>query len=405
MNRVVANRLVPTGGAINWTLKSRVGKLQPYTEYFYVWVSGTDTSPIGRARTLPHPTSAQPLNLAFSSCQDYRQGYYSAHQHAAGQDLDLYTFLGDYIYAEGRSPADDQVRNDTINANDLRSYRRMYGLYRSDQGLRELHRLHSSVHIWDDHEVENNYSDGKPAPAPLQRSAGYRASFEWLPRTVVAQDRYRIYKQIPLGRTADLFLLDERQYRTVDDSGRPVEILGREQTDWLMAGLRASTATWKIIANQVLIAKMNFGNGEPQDSWGGYPAARAALLGALESEGIDNVVFMTGDSHVYMTNLLASNFDSFRTNPNRRPAAVEYLPGSITSSGTDHPEAEVRAANPWNIQFNGSVHGYAYVRADQSQMTVEYRASDLTRPDGGTVTFERFTQPVGTNRPAREQLA
>ena len=43
----------------------RVGRLQPYTEYFYVWVSGTDVSPVGRARTLPHPTSNQPLNLGF----------------------------------------------------------------------------------------------------------------------------------------------------------------------------------------------------------------------------------------------------------------------------------------------------------------------------------------------------
>ena len=70
------------------------------------------------------------------------------------------------------------------------------------------------LHIWDDHEVANNYSQNLPYATPQQRVAGYRAAFEWLPRIVFPPDRFRLYKRIPYGALADIFLLDTRQYRT-----------------------------------------------------------------------------------------------------------------------------------------------------------------------------------------------
>ena len=99
MRRVVAHTTVPTGRGVNGALKARVGGLKPHTEYYYVWESGTGVSPIGRTRTAPPPGSAQPLLLASSSCQSYGVGYYNAHADAAAlADLDVYMFLGDYIY-------------------------------------------------------------------------------------------------------------------------------------------------------------------------------------------------------------------------------------------------------------------------------------------------------------------
>jgi alkaline phosphatase D len=405
MRKVVSTRVVPTGRAINGTVKARVGKLKPSSEYFYVWESGNDVSDVGRVRTLPHPTSTQPLNIAFSSCQNYAHGFFSPHLHAAAQDLDLYLFLGDYIYAEGRRPQPGDARIEDFDANDLRSYRRKYKLYRSDPALRELHRLHPSVHVWDDHEVENNYTDFRPAPSPLQRSAAYRSAFEWLPRIVDPGDRFRIYRRIPLGRTAEVFLLDERQYRTVDENGQPVRLLGEKQRRWLVNALKTSQATWKIVANSVVIAPMDYGNGESSDNWGGFEQARRTLLAELEAAGVSNVVFASGDAHVYMLNLLASDADSFRTDPSRRPSAVEYVGGSITSPGAQRDEATVQARNPWNRQFNSYYHGYAHMALDGANLVTDYLASDIARPDGGTFPFDRFTQPAGTNSPTRERLA
>ncbi len=397
MRRTAAVRVVPTGRAIDWTLKARVGGLEPSTEYFYLWQSGNDVSPIGRARTLPHPSSRDPVRLAFSSCQHYALGHFSPHADAAAQDLDLCVFLGDYIYAERRRPSALDPRRDARNANDLRSYRAKYRRYRADPALRELHRLHPMVHIWDDHEVENNYTDNRPAPAELQRAAGYRAAFEWLPRASVKRDRFRLYRRIALGRTADLFLLDLRQYRAVDAADRPVRLLGDAQRDWLLRSLRASRARWKIIANQVPIAPMDYGSGRSMDSWGGYDDSRERLLAEIEAAGIDDVVFFTGDAHVFMVNGVASD-------PAAAPSAIEYVCGSVTSPGADRPEPEVRARNPWTRQYNGRDHGYGLAALDDAQLVVEYRRSDITRPDGLTVPFERFTQPAGVNDVGRQPL-
>ena len=397
MRRTAAVRVVPTGRAIDWTLKARVGGLEPSTEYFYLWQSGNDVSPIGRARTLPHPSSRDPVRLAFSSCQHYAHGHFTPHADAAAQDLDLCVFLGDYVYAERRSPSPLDPRRDTRNANDLRSYRAKYRRYRADPALRELHRLHPMVHIWDDHEVENNYTDNRPAPAELQRAAGYRAAFEWLPRASFKRDRFRLYRRIRLGRTADLFLLDLRQYRAVDAADRPVRLLGDAQRDWLLRSLRASRARWKIIANQVPIAPMDYGSGRRMDSWGGYDDSRERLLAEIERAGIDDVVFFTGDAHAFMVNGVASD-------PASVPSAIEYVCGSVTSPGADRPEAEVRARNPWTRQYNARDHGYGLAALDDGRLVVEYRRSDIARPDGLTVPFERFTQPAGVNDVARQPL-
>ena len=406
MRRVVATAVVPTGRGVDGTLKARIGGLKPGKEYWYAWESGNDHSPIGRTRTRPAPDSQRQLSVAFSSCQHYSYGYFTPHTHAAfTEDLDLYVFLGDYVYEKARPATAGEPRLDPVDSTDLRSYRRKYRLYRGDEGLRELHRLHPAVHIWDDHEVLNNYSDGRNTPQPLQRAAAYRAAFEWLPRIVFPDDRFRIYKRIPLNRTADLFLLDERQYRTVDDAGQPVRILGETQMRWLIRGLKASKATWKVIAQQVVVAPMDYGNGERLDSWGGYGDSRTRLLGEIERAGISNVVFLTGDAHVFMVNQLASDPQALVRDPAHRPAAIEYVGGSITSPGTPRVEAEVQTRNPWNRQFNSAEHGYAHMSLDASQLITEYRRSDITHAGGGTIPFERFAQAAGTNSVARESLA
>jgi alkaline phosphatase D len=404
LRRVVATAVVPTGRGVNGALKARIGGLRPSTEYFYLWESGTDVSPVGRTRTAPPASASEPLRLAFSSCQHFGLGFYTAHAHAALQpDLDLYLFLGDYVYERGDAPAAPTVRTDTIAAVDLASYRAKYRLYRSDPGLRELHRLHPTAHVWDDHEVANNYTDNNPPPAAAQRMAAYRAAFEWLPRMTFPRERHRIYKRLSFGRLADVFLLDERQYRTGSGDGLPRSILGEAQMRWLVAALKASPATWKVVAQQVVMASRNR---DPTrgDAWDGYPADRARLLGELERAGVRNVIVLTGDAHVFMANFLASDFVALGDGASAVPAAVEYVGGSVTSRGIDRDEAALQERAPWIRQFNGILHGYAHLDLAPDRLVTEYRTSDFTNPAGATVPFERFTQPTGENRFVRESL-
>ena len=400
MRKVVAHTIVPTGRGVNGTLKARVGGLKPHTEYFYVWESGTGVSPIGRTRTAPPAGAAQPLTLGASSCQNYGGGYFNAHADAAAQPLDLYLFLGDYIY-ESKSRR-DALRGDDIQSVDLATYRAKYALYRSDPGLRELHRLHPVAHVWDDHEVENNYSDNNPAPAPAQRMAGYRAAFEWLPRMSFPKDRNRVYRQLSFGGFADVFMLDERQYRTGDNDGRAKQMLGEAQMRWLIDALKASKATWKFLLNSVVMASIDYEGLHNSDAWDGHAADRARLLGEIERAGVDNVIALTGDAHVFMCNLLSSDFSTFGDGTSRKPAGVEYVTGSVTSQGKEIPEATIQGPSPWNREYNAHDHGYARLAVGPDQLVTDYLSSDVTAPGGPTALIERFTQPAGANSVQRE---
>ena len=182
MRRVVATAVVPTGRGVDHTLKARVGGLKPDTEYYYVWESRSGSSPVGRTRT----RGAEGLGRAAADrvlvLPAVPVGFFTPHTHAAAEELDLYLFLGDYIYEKGRSPLPGDVRTDRTDAVDLASYRLKYALARADPGLQELHRLHPALHVLDDHEVENNYSDNLPrrsrcsaTPATARPRSGSRA--------------------------------------------------------------------------------------------------------------------------------------------------------------------------------------------------------------------------------------
>jgi alkaline phosphatase D len=403
LNHVVATALVPTGRGVNWALKTRIGGLKPHTEYFYAWESANAVSDTGRTRTALPTDSQTAVKIAYSSCQHYNFGYYSAHRHAAAQDFDAYVFLGDYVYERGRVAG--AIRYDHVDAVDLKTYRRKYQIYRKDPGLRELHRLHPIVHIWDDHDVFNNYSRNNPPPSASQRTAGYRAAFEWLPKMTMGSDRFRIYRKWSYGAFVDLFMIDTRQYRTGFGDGQAKHIMPASEMNWLINGLKRSKARWKVVANQVAIVQKPFGSGDSSDSWDGFAADRTQLFGAIEQAGIRDVIFITGDAHVFMCSLLGTDFEAVASDPSRVPAGVEYIGGAVTSPGTIRSESEARANSPWIQEYNGRDKGYAIFAADANDLVTEYRRSDLTSPTGVTVAFERFTQPAGVNRVSREVLA
>jgi phosphodiesterase/alkaline phosphatase D-like protein len=342
--------------------------------------------------------------MAYSSCQNYAAGYFGAHDHAAAQaDLDLYLFLGDYIYERRR--INGETRPDPINAVGLESYRAKYRLYRSDSALQELHRLHPVVHVWDDHEVANNYTDGRVPPAAAQLAAAYRASFEWLPQMVFPRDRYRIYKRLRFGALADVFLLDERQYRAARASGGPRSMLGDVQMKWLLDGLRASRATWKIVAQQVVVGTIYDDDGRTnQDAWDGFADERVQLLGAIEQAGVQNVVFLSGDAHVFMANLLGTDFAAVAAD-RVRPAATEFVGGSVTSLALDRAEADVQRRAPWNRMYDSTLHGYAQLDLAPDRLVVDYLTANTADRRASTGAFARFVQPAWENRFERQAPA
>jgi alkaline phosphatase D len=424
-----------TGFAVHQRVRSRA--LRPGEPYWYRFATRRTNGPVGRFRTALPASSRDPVRIGFFSCQDYESGYYTAHAALAQEaDLDLVVCLGDYVYE--RSFDDAPVRRDTTGANGdgevqtLGEYRDKYALYHTDANLQALRAAHPLMAIWDDHEVEDNYAAGRAGDATLnprvpflqRRANGYRAFFEHMPRIRVAGEADRIYGSLPLGANAELLLLDQRQYRDdqpcgdqfgvpcaeSDDPGRTM--LGAAQKAWFLDALGRSRATWKVVANQLMMMALDVPAGNPlnPDQWDGYVAERREILLSIQRRGIRDVSFVTGDIHTFFAGRVTPDGRQLPGGLLPQPVATEFVGGSITSKGIADTlagengrdavaipgDAAVLANNPHMVYSNQSTKGYAVVEARPGELRVDYRGVRTTQQQASTpFTLASFRVPRG----------
>jgi alkaline phosphatase D len=439
--RVVSRELVRTSNRVAHSVKARVGGLRAHEEYWYRFSTRGSESPVGRFRTAPPPDSREPVRFAFFSCQDYGFGYFNAHALMADEDIDFVVNLGDYIYAEADYTAGDGiggVRTDPVGVSEtLEQYRAKYGVYRSDKRLRRMHSRFPMISIWDDHEVQNNYAGrggprgGLPAEerySRARRAAAYRAYFESMPTFPVKRGTNRIYRSMRFGRSVELILLDQRQYRAnqpcgdaqvgpvCDELNQPRSFLGRQQMDFVKKRLAQSDAAWKVIANQVMVMPTIYPGGDyiGFDSWQGYPGERRELLQHIRRRRIKDVVFVTGDIHTLVSG-------DVRVDPDdRRPVATEFVGCSITSPGLGEggggilPGADpnnpktpqsivdlLRSTNPWAVDADFDHHGYGLVTANQRSLSCTLRRVDtIKRRSWKALPVGRFSYRIARGQPS-----
>jgi alkaline phosphatase D len=144
---------------------------------------------------------------------------------------------------------------------------------------------------------------------------------------------------------ADLIMLDERlagrvaPVKSADDPNIASEerlMLGTEQLTWFKNELSESDAQWKIIGNQVIFSYLNWGFPTFQlnlDSWDGYPYERTEIINHIRNEQVENVVFVTGDTHSsWALEVTEDAFSDYKTNG---AVAVEFGTTSINSGNTN----------------------------------------------------------------------
>jgi alkaline phosphatase D len=349
---VVASGDVVAEPALAHSVHVDASGLEPDTWYWYRFSVGDATSPPGRTRTAPGPgDGGARLRFAFASCQSYQDGYWTAHEHLAQEDIDLVVFLGDYIYED--PPNRTAVRTYRGGAPvDLEGYRRRFGEYKADPALQAAHAHVPWVCTWDDHEVENNYAgagdggEADGAQAARRRAAAYQAYYEHMPVRIPPPDggAVRLYRTIGWGDLARIYVLDGRQYRADQACDRAFDLglgcaalerddrtmLGAEQEAWLAGELAGSHATWNVLAQQTVVTALTLPVGDAEalnlDQWDGYPAARRRLVGMLR--GVDNPVVITGDLHASGVGLVTGDPDD----PGAAPVAPELVGTSISSA-------------------------------------------------------------------------
>lgn len=385
------------------------GGLRPDRWYWYRFHAGGETSRVGRTRTMPaRNAQAAQLRFALVSCQDYGNGYFSAYNDIAQQDLDLVVHVGDYIYeyAAGSGAVRQPVGGETQT---LADYRVRHALYKLDPQLQDAHALFPFLVTWDDHEVEDNYAGliseyGIPADVfAARRDGAYRAYYEHMPLRRSARPTrrgMRLYRALDFGALARIFMLDGRQYRTdqpcnppplglgpscPEDSSPAGTFLGAQQEKFLLNGLKRSRATWNVMAQQVMMLRGDLGAALGSmtpiynlDAWDGYQAQRARLLSFLAERRPSNPIVLTGDIHSAWAADLKRDF----LDPASPTVGSEFVCTSVTS---DFPPAFIpiveanlgpTSANPHIKYFEGAKRGYIRCTVTPDLWQSEYRGMD-----------------------------
>lgn len=421
MTRVVRKGDANAAHAWGHSVHVEVQGLEPNRTYWYEFSAAGETSPRGRTRTAPAghemPDS---FRFAFASCQHYEYGYYNAYRHMVQDDLHAVVHLGDYIY-EGQATRGKPRSHNGGEIVTLEDYRNRYALYRSDRDLQAAHAAFPWIVTWDDHEFDNNYAaeiseePGVQAAAFMRRrAAAYQAYYEHLPlrRSALPHGpRMQLYRNVTYGRLAQFSVLDTRQYRTDQPCGdgnkAPCKevfdphatLLGPVQEKWLCDGLVASPARWNILAQQVMMARVDRVPGDAvawsMDQWAGYDAGRKRLLKFLADHKVANPVVLTGDIHTNWVNDLKVDFDR----EDAATVATEFV-GTSISSGGDGAEKRadtdgVLADNPF-VRFYNAERGYVRCEVTPQQWRTDYRVVPIvSRPESPCLTRASFVVQAG----------
>lgn len=407
--------------------------LRPGRPYWYRFTALGQQSPAGLSRTTPAPNAqADRLRLAVASCSHWERGYFTAYGHMADEGPDLTLFLGDYIYEYSLGPdrADQKVRAYGLEeATTLAGYRNRYALHRTDAHLQRLHAAAPCLAVWDDHEVQDDYSGiwskvaaTSPRDFLRRRAAAYQAFYEAMPirRTrLSAAGEMPIYKQVRYGALAEFFMLDGRQYRSrqpcpggpeggkgriVADAACPDRLdpsrtfLGFDQERWLYDGLARASAQWNILGQDLVMAGLRFARpgGDDTywtDTWDGFPAARDRLTRALSQLKPRNPVVLSGDYHSFWTNDV--KLDS--RDPGSPTVATEFVGTSITSTGPSHEAlSAVMPDNPQVKFFDSRSRGYMTLDITAAGIDARYQAiSDVRDPKASVATLRRWAVENG----------
>lgn len=436
---VVAEGEVDATPERDFTVKVDATGLSPARDYHYGFVAGSfgaaagsfgsaagafgsaagaARSPVGRTRTLPEG-DVERVRLAFASCSNYPAGFFNAYACMAERDdLDAVLHLGDYLYeyangeygdgtAIGRIPEPD---HETIT---LEDYRLRHATYKGDPDLQAAHARHPWITVWDDHESANNSSrDGAENHDPeaegdwtTRKLAAIRAYQEWMPIRELPTGLFRRFR---FGTLVDLVMLDTRLHgrdpegprtrASAEDPSR--SLLGLDQMGWLRATLRDSrrrAMRWRVIGQQVIVSPVSHdGVDFNPDSWSGYRADRRRLLDGLVADGIEDVVFLTGDVHsswVFDVPPPERSGEAYDPETGAGSRAVEFVTPAVSSPPIGrHPRvrelyADIRATNPHLVYVNLDDQGFAILDVDRERARVEYvytepaeRRSSRARP-------------------------
>ncbi len=260
--------------ATNGVVQTEVTGLEPDTQYSWVAkVQGGDARTMqGRFRTAIG-SGSRTIRFGAVSCLGGNRPW-SLLSHAADEQLDAFLLLGDTVYADwGATESIEDKWSEALR----------------QSGMKDLTASTSLIATWDDHEVWNNWSTTEHASLAAESLISFRKAIPQRPGPKRA-----IWRSFAWGDVAEFFVLDCRSERVGGN------YISQAQMDWAKAGIRASTARFKIVVNSVPITDLSFlpivGDFAANQRWQGFSQQRRELVDACGD--VPGVLFVSGDFHI-----------------------------------------------------------------------------------------------------------
>lgn len=464
---VVATGPIMVTAATDWCAKAIPAGLEPHTTYWYGFVAGdgptTAHSPIGRTRTAPAaglPTER--LRFVLVTCTNPEEGRLNTLARVAELDdsVDAVIHHGDYIYEYGRPGVGFAPDHTCVSLDD---YRTRYAAYRSFPQLRDAHRMHPWIHLWDDGDIANGaWREGAADHDPDlhgtwadRRAAAFQAFTEWTPCRLTAEvGDTPVTRSIAYGDLAHLVVVDAMWNRDPGHDSAFVSfdapelmdparrIMSDEQEAWLadtLASPSARDARWTVLVTQALVTHWGApglpdvlpheltehfirrdGNQLYSSAWNGYPAARGRLIDAIEAARLRNLVITSGDAHLSITGELTRdpyNPLAYDARTSRNSVGVELCCASVSSAAiaetlgvpprTVSPALELTsvALNPHQRWLELDSKGYVLLELRPDRMVADYWFVDTVAQLSGRIDFAaRLTSLDRSNRLQHELL-
>ncbi len=446
--RIVRRLRATARDATDRNVTIAVRRLRADTRYYYRFSAGGSLSPVGRFRTAPAARSTRPVEFAYTGDADATRNpgtrrpafnTFQVYARMARERNDFNVNLGDTIYSD----------SEVAGTRAALTVPEKWAKYRENLSLPALRNLRASTSLyshWDDHEFINDFS--RPEHGDAIYRAGVKAFVDYSP--VRYSPRTGLYRSVRWGRNLELFFLDERSFRSAKATAggacrngdatdlaptapqpvrdafaalapslaRPVPpdclarirdpgrtMLGADQYARFTAAVARSTATFKVIMNEVPIQQWY---ALPYDRWEGYEHERLRLLEFLRAN-VRNVVFLTTDTHANFVG--DARLRTFEPGGPLESGILEVITGPVATN-TYAREIEETLGSPGSAQLlnalffkpppprgigmrcaSSNTYSYAQVRVTSTTLTITPKDMNgrIVREELGNVSCGPYT--------------
>jgi alkaline phosphatase D len=186
-------------------------------------------------------------------------------------------------------------------------------------------------------------------------------------------------------------------------------LLGEDQEAWLFDGLEGSTAAWKLVGQQVMMAVLPLDALTNTDQWDGYTPARQRFYDVLTTTPVDDVIVLTGDIHTSWVSDLYPDGADYDPATGAGAIAVEMVVPAVSSPGladeifgTLGPELEM--TQPQFKLVDVTKRGYVILDVTPDEAHGAYHLFDRIDVEGEATPLpvKSVTVKRGENRVTRD---